>query len=361
LLEAERVGVHDNFFSLGGDSFLAAEATLEIQNHLGVVVPPSILVEAPTIRDLARVLEESPCTPARDVLAKVQPEGDRTPLFLVHPVGGEVLCYADLASLLAPHQPVYGIRAGRPAGRDEPFTHIEDMAAHYVRELCQVQPCGPYRLGGYSFGGCVALEMAQQLHARGQVVEFLGLLDHVSPLLRYGRVRRGPAFWVEVARNLPHWIYDRLFPHGVRDRVNWVLRKPRAAQRIVSSFLSSKLLSSRSSSDSGRAKRSSSRSSRLQSIQRVADACYKAMAVYVPKPYSGPVTLFRAKAQPILKSFGRDLGWKKLIRGNLEIIPVPGNHRSIFDEPYVLGVARHLIRCLEKLESAQPLERVQSA
>src|SRR5262249_4334002 len=155
LLEAERVGVHDNFFSLGGDSFLAAEATLEIQNHMGVVVLPSILVEAPTIRDLARMLEESPCTPAREGLAKLQPEGDRTPWFLVPPVGGEVLCYADLASLLAPHHPVYGLRAGRPAGRDEPFTRVEDIAAHYLRELCQVQPCGPYRLGGYSFGGCV--------------------------------------------------------------------------------------------------------------------------------------------------------------------------------------------------------------
>jgi thioesterase domain-containing protein len=149
--------------------------------------------------------------------------------------------------------------------------------------------------------------------------------------------------------------------------VNWVLRKPRAAKRILTSWFSSHLptswsslgLDSRSTSTSS--KSSSRRSNRQELVHQVAKACYKAMAAYVPKPYSGPITLFRAKSQPLFKPFERDLGWSKWARGPLEIIPVPGNHRSIFDEPYVPGVAQHLIRCLDKVEANRAMSQARSA
>ena len=111
----------------------------------------------------------------------IQPGGSKRPLFLIHPAGGHVFPYVHLARCLGPDQPCYGLQARGLEDGQDPHTRIEDMAAYYIEALQTVQPTGPYLLGGWSMGGVVAFEMAQQLHAQGQRVALLALLDGRIP------------------------------------------------------------------------------------------------------------------------------------------------------------------------------------
>ncbi len=176
------VGVHDSFFDSGGHSLLAVRLMSRIERHLGISLPLSSLFEAPTLEDLARLLRRSTATaPARGpVLVPIQrpvsADSPRPPFFAVHPVGGSVLCYADLARALGPEQPFYAFQAPGLDGGPL-FPDVESMAEAYVAKLRETQPQGPYHLGGWSFGGLIALEMARQLRAEGEDVPTLVLID----------------------------------------------------------------------------------------------------------------------------------------------------------------------------------------
>ncbi|HYG64529.1 MAG TPA: amino acid adenylation domain-containing protein, partial [Thermoanaerobaculia bacterium] len=172
------VSVHDDFFELGGHSLLAVRLMGRIQAELGRELPLSALFGAPTVEALAGLLRQEPETPAsgRRALVEVRPGGAGLPFFCVHPVGGNVLCYRDLARELGTGQPFFALQTPDPA----PST-VEEMAAAYLAEVRQVQPRGPYRLGGWSMGGVVAYEMARQLECAGEEVELLAMIDPWTP------------------------------------------------------------------------------------------------------------------------------------------------------------------------------------
>jgi acyl-CoA synthetase (AMP-forming)/AMP-acid ligase II len=177
VLQLSGLGVMDDFFDLGGDSMLGAEAVARIRDLVGDPdLPLTSIVRAPT-----------PAAMAREVFAGVgaghsgavplQKSGTRTPLFLVHPGDGDVLAYPVLARLLGPDQPCYGLRArGLDDGNSTPSSLVE-IAADYVDAVRRVQPRGPYALGGFCLGGAVAVEMAAQLAAAGEATGALILLD----------------------------------------------------------------------------------------------------------------------------------------------------------------------------------------
>src|SRR5262249_20645259 len=107
--------------------------------------------------------------------------------FFVHPAGGQVFCYITLARHLGPDQPFYGLQTAFSEGDSPLHTEIETMTAYYLQAIRAVQPDGPYLLGGWSLGGVVAFEMAQQLQAQGQTVALLALLDTRVPVLHEAR------------------------------------------------------------------------------------------------------------------------------------------------------------------------------
>jgi thioesterase domain-containing protein len=162
---------------LGGDSLQAVDLFLQVERQLGWRHPRSVLFEAGTVAKMAQRIEESIPSPC---LVPIQPRGDRPSFFCVHDGNGQVLNYRDLSRFLGKSQPFYGIQCRGLDGEEEPFTRIDDMAAHYVREIRKVQPSGPYYLGGYSFGGRVAFVMAQHFRAAGQDVALLALFDTYS-------------------------------------------------------------------------------------------------------------------------------------------------------------------------------------
>ncbi|MBX3304357.1 MAG: alpha/beta fold hydrolase, partial [Nitrospira sp.] len=173
VLEVSRIGIHDNFFDHGGHSLKAAHLFFLLEQVYGRRLPLATLFQAPTIAELASVLSQEHWTPPWQSLVAIQPSGTAIPIFMVPGVGGNVLPFAQLAKLLGPNQPCYGLQARGLDGKESPFTSVPEMANHYIAEIRRVRPNGPYIVLGSCTGGLIAYEMAQQLLRQGQVVTLM--------------------------------------------------------------------------------------------------------------------------------------------------------------------------------------------
>jgi thioesterase domain-containing protein/acyl carrier protein len=168
VLEVSKIGIHDNFFDLGGHSLKAAHLFFLLEQVYGRRLPLATLFEAPTIAEFASLLSREHWTPPWQSLVAIQPSGNATPIFMVPGVGGNVLFFAQLAKLLGPNQPSYGLQARGLDGKDAPFTSVPEMASHYITQIRHIRPNGPYTILGNCTGGLIAYEMAQQLLGQGQ-------------------------------------------------------------------------------------------------------------------------------------------------------------------------------------------------
>ncbi|WP_437667767.1 amino acid adenylation domain-containing protein [Sorangium sp. So ce1182] len=180
LLQTQPIGIQDDFFTLGGHSLLAVRLMAAIESRFGRRLPLAQLFSARTVAALAVELSIAGGKTESTLVPLVR-TGARRPFFCVHPRGGTVLCYEPLARALGPDQPFYGLQAREMEPGDEEQQTIEAMAERYVAAIREVQPDGPYQLGGWSFGGLVAFEMARLLSAQGQEIAALVLLDTLVP------------------------------------------------------------------------------------------------------------------------------------------------------------------------------------
>ncbi len=193
LLGVKPIGIQDNFFELGGHSLLAVKLFWQIEKTFNQNLPLATLFQSSTVEALAKIIceEENLATNQTSVknkstatwssLVEIQPNGSKPPFFCVHGLGGEVLCFRELAKNLGFEQPFYGLQPQGLDGKHPFHTSVEDMAAHYIQEIKIVQPQGPYFLGGYSFGGAVAFEMARQLREKGEEIGILIIIDSCRP------------------------------------------------------------------------------------------------------------------------------------------------------------------------------------
>ncbi|ORX76564.1 acetyl-CoA synthetase-like protein [Basidiobolus meristosporus CBS 931.73] len=179
LLSIERVGRHDNFFMIGGHSLLAVKLIGRIRSSLGFELKLRTIFQAPTIEELVQVLpqQDSSHEDAFNVMLPLKPNGNRSPLFCVHPIFGLSWSFVGLAKHLHADQPLYGIQARGLDGNSRPALTLEDMASDYIDQIRLIQPHGPYNLLGWSFGGTVAHHMAVQLEMQGEKVDLLALMD----------------------------------------------------------------------------------------------------------------------------------------------------------------------------------------
>ncbi|MET9963043.1 amino acid adenylation domain-containing protein [Streptomyces sp. NPDC006326] len=181
LLGADGLGVEDDFFAAGGHSLLALRLVSRINAAFGLGLGVSAVLAHPTVARQAELVRGGTEAARPGTAVPLRAAGTRNPVFLVHPAGGSVLCYRELAAALGADQPVYGLAAAGLEAGVAPAETVEEMAEAYLRAVREVRPAGPYRLAGWSFGGLVAHEMAARLTAAGERVELLALVDSGHP------------------------------------------------------------------------------------------------------------------------------------------------------------------------------------
>jgi thioesterase domain-containing protein len=335
LLDVRPVGVTDNFFDLGGHSLLAVRMEAHIRRELGRELPLALILQAQTIEELAGVLRQQSGARGPSPLVRMQTDGDRPPFFCVHPAGGNVACYSGLARYLGFDQPFYGLRASLLEGEAGGSVRLERMAAHYLEAVRSVQPAGPYMLGGWSMGGVVAFEMAQQLRRQGEQVDVLALIDSHAPNVASSSRERNED-------DLLHqftWYLGRLF--GMEA---WLMQNDIAESRGIEEQLRALLAEGARAglvpTDLGM--------EQVTQLFQVFRMNVRAMLDYEPQPYAGRVTLLRASQQLADPPPPASNGWQELAAGGLEVHTVPGDHYTMMKEPQVHVLAGLLKACLER-------------
>lgn len=323
VLGIQPIGTRDNFFELGGHSLLALHLFGQIEKMSGKNLPLATLFQAPTIEQQASIIYHEEWSACWSPLVPIQTGGEKPPFFGIHGAYGNVLFYDNLARHLNPEQPVYGLQPQGLDGKQVPHTRVEDMAADYIREIRTIQPQGPYFLGGYSMGGKVAFEMAQQLHAQGDKVALLALFDTLG-----SEFLKPLPYRVRASRHLGNFL--RL---DLKEKLTYV--KERWGRRFYS-----------------------------DNTPPLPEACYEsplheahmqANRDYVPQVYAGRAILFRV-TEPVEEwlewhSVDPQLGWGRVVAGGLETYEIPGNHLNMFNEPYVQVLAEKLQACLEQAQA----------
>ncbi|MBI4852597.1 MAG: amino acid adenylation domain-containing protein [Acidobacteria bacterium] len=340
LLGIDKVGINDNFFDIGGHSLLATRLMANIEKRLSVKLPLSMLIQSATIERLGELLKE-PHTPEWSSLVEIQKGRTQTPIFIVHPAGGNVLGYFELASQLGKEQPFYGFQSNGLNAEQKPHETIEEMAAHYIELMKQVQPEGPYQLAGHSMGGVIAFEMAQQLLAKDDVVELLALFDSWVPTMNKQNPFKGiniddlsasEAVLVASTLNLKN-------DENLKELINEVNRLD-----MVSQFeCVDKINDLPGGIDI----------SQKELLLRIFKINCHALYNYQPKIYSGKIAFFRASEGVLSKTFDFSSSWNKLSRQPLECYNVAGDHQSMLTSPSVKTLVKYLKPLIDKTRTRQ--------
>ncbi|UGT60610.1 amino acid adenylation domain-containing protein [Nocardia asteroides] len=336
------IGPDDDFFAAGGTSIGAMRVVLGLSRRWGAEVPLDAFVGAPTAAGLAALLRSGSVRRTFDPLVPITvPSTERpgrAPVFLVHPIGGNVLCYLALARHLDPDRPVYALQAAGADPGSTPEKTVPAMAAAYLEAVRRVRPQGPYHLAGWSFGGTVALEMARLLPA--DEVAGVTLLDTMA--LRKLEHREQIA-----EEQLIRWFFLELIWYARGEQAVRTEFEPdvHGAEALFDVMLAEAI-------DSGILPAESS----PQAIRRLYDvfhANYVALLEYELTPLDRDIALLRAEGElPPGVDFAHKMvgsmfdsdnnGWAQYAGGAFEVFPVPGDHLHMMVEPHVAEVAARL-------------------
>jgi amino acid adenylation domain-containing protein len=313
VLGKKPIGIRDNFFELGGHSLLAVRLMGRVEKVFGKELPLTSLVQAPTVEKFTELVRQDGSEEMWASIVPLQADGSKPPFFFVHGLGGTVLRFHELARHMVPDQPFYGIQAVGLNGKETCLSCVEDMTDHYTEQLVGVQPEGPYFLGGYSFGGLVALEMACRLIAKGQVVALLAMVDTYPGAPKSAGSLVGKFLSLSTRQKLAY-LQKRAkrYWKGIKRRID-LLRMPLP-------------------------------------LKNVREACAVAEQRYVPHAYSGKVVLFRASEKALRGLDDPQGGWSQYAAGGLEIHEIDADHGNILNEPQVRNLAFAMRATLEQAQ-----------
>ncbi|MGH1355061.1 MAG: type I polyketide synthase [Thalassovita sp.] len=354
LLGVDQIGAEDSFFDLGGHSLVAVRLFAKVKKAFGVDFPISVLFEAPTIRKCAAMIAEAGGIVEGEPTDDMQPQapkrrfthivpmhsgegGPETPFFLVAGMFGNVLNLRHLAHLVGHDRPFYGLQARGLYGEDAPHDDLVQAARDYIAEIRQVQPNGPYMVGGFSGGGITAYEIAQQLKDAGEEVQVLVMLDTPLPVRRPLTRQDRMAIQKQELKEggigyVTRWAINR---------VKWEISKRRGAKA--------------DEPEAGHAFHN----------EQIEAAFLRSVAKYQVRPWDGPLCLFRP---PLVGKWevspGRwvnserayvldDNDWTQHVP-NIAVYEVPGDHDSMVLEPNVRVLAARIRDCIARAERSDP-------
>ncbi|MEM7252481.1 MAG: alpha/beta fold hydrolase [Pseudomonadota bacterium] len=311
ILSVEPIGIDDDFRDLGGDSITAAHLVVSLSREFDRPLPNSVLLEMSTVRELAARIDSGEST-VRGPLVPVRTAGDRTPLFVVHATD----CYPALRRLVAPEQPIFGL-AEHFNGDRVRFRNLTDLAAHYLASVRTVQPRGPYLLTGHSIGGTIAFEMACQLRQDGEEVALLAILDSGPPREKreslphlrevYWRIRELVGT-KELSRTAKRWGREL----GKRLQCRWAHWRGRRLAPELREFYTDNVV--------------------YRTIYT------RAKTRHEPTRYAGPILYFMADEN----RRERLEAWRQLALGTFDVVPVPGDHHSMLEDPNIRVLVERL-------------------
>jgi acyl transferase domain-containing protein/thioesterase domain-containing protein/acyl carrier protein len=387
LLGVSRVGIHDDFFELGGQSLVAVRLFNRIHKRYQVDLPLSTLFDAPTVAACAKLIaselgvvpasleppktngssngaaasahatsvpepielsppsyrngESGPPASVRDgsspaghkrsgdrwrSLVVMQPKGDLPPFFCIAGMGGTLNNLRKLSLLAGESRPFIGLQPPGADGRTQLLYSVEALAEHYRAEIAKVQSEGPYLLGGYSGGGVAAFEVARQLTALGSEVIFLGFIDSFSPNLpKRGAFSRARIHYERVADQGPGYLLHTL----ERRLKHHDFSGGRWVKRNLGKLFPTQFR-----------------------YENIADSWVVAESRYRPEPWTGSAVLFRAREESAVSLWtavevDSEHGWSRYVKGGVEVQIVPGNHGTMCEEPNVRVLADKLRQAMD--------------
>ncbi|MGD1700261.1 SDR family NAD(P)-dependent oxidoreductase [Dapis sp. BLCC M229] len=343
-LGIEFVGIHDDFFDLGGDSVIAVQIIYKLRETLQIELPLESILNSGTIAKLFELIQAT--TSSQNILGQKTAQGrssliiefqagnnNKQPLFLLHAVGGTVYMYRDLVRYLGSDIPVYAIQALGLDGKTELPTSIEEMATEYIKAIRTIQPNGAYFLGGASLGGTLAFEMAQQLHAEGEKVALLAMIDTPGPGnmgVKLVDEQEIAAYILDTLFELDKSLFSfNSFPQvgNIEEQVMYALEQAKIANLLPNNL----------------------DIPQTRQIIRLFKANMEAMWDYKPRIYPGKIIFFRGqdrreKYDPAHPEYP----WIELAASGIEIHTVSGTHITMNYDPHVQVIAEKLKVCLEQ-------------
>lgn len=338
VLQKKPLGITDNFFDLGGHSLLAAKLFSKIYESIGIKIPLAILLNAPTIRELAAIIKRDGHNQGWSPVVPINQEGSNPPLFLIHGAEGNVLLYRELAGYLGKEQPVYGIQSQGLDGLEKFNPEFENVAGYYKEEIRKIQPQGPYLLGGYCLGGTIALEIARQLKEENQETAVLAMFESYNlnsgkDILNYSyeAIRKIQNVYFHIlnylnvdAKDRPLFLKNKMQTAAFRwkARINHLLGtltlNPALKQKYPHLI-----------------------------VKKLNDA---AEEKYIPKKFEGEICLYKPD-KDFVGMTDHFYGWGQI--ADVKVFKMPINPKGMLVEPYVKILAASLKNVIEtKLKAA---------
>lgn len=319
LFDIENIGIDHNFFELGGDSLLAVNFLIEVDNIFDKFIPISNMLVAPTIRDIARIIASTARFDKVNDIAVLKKGNGEPPLFCLD----GLLTYKDFANSLNTKRMVCGVyieyedpstHKGTESEEYRVFSSMDSIVNRFTGSIRKFQPVGPYYLCGHSFGGSIALEVARKLQQEGESVQFLAMLDGFAPGFKESasRIKRISYHLRKLKQQGWSYLKHKLVETTIRAGL-----KAHVGQNLVSKI------------------------GGIRSELR--DSAFKN---YIPRPYQGEVVLFRARERPAFEADMDDLGWAKFIR-KLVVHEVCGDHFGMLKTGNVEALANILVEEME--------------
>jgi thioesterase domain-containing protein len=343
-LNIPQVGVRDSFFDLGGHSLLAVRVIARIHKTFGQMLPLATLFEQPTIEQLAVLLRSGFNVAELSPLVTLRETGNMTPLYLVHPAGGGVMPYYDLARHFGPDRKIYGLQFHGFKNLDRDYVPVEEMASHYIEAIQKTQPQGPYLLGGWSLGGVIAFEMAKQLQAKGQSIPKILILDMRAPIntTRVSSAAKSEKdALITLGKKLEAYTGK---PFQVSEEHLEGLSQEEQFDYFVAQMKARNIIPEEVDA------------SWLREFLAIYENNVNSVQAYRPDVYAGSAILFRGKdglaeveeEYPEIYS-DEALGWRSLVAGEVTVYQVPGNHLSMIAAPNVQVLAKSMRESIANL------------